>query len=147
MLEQRRKLKRRVRDIEDTIDAILIASEEGGGGGRGVGGLENERRRVKGEIKKVEVEGRKVEAEGLKLLAQRSTLVAAYRQEMKALRRAEAKRQRTERVLRSTERKANRRSTGNSVQIRLRASKRNSLDTYVEFSWQQATRQVLDSLR
>ena len=141
LLEQRRKLKRRVRDIEDTIDAILSNGEGG------VGGLENERRGVKGELKKVESEGRKVEAGGLKLLAQRNTLIAAYQQEMKSLQRAEAKRQRVERVLRGTERDAKRDSTGNTARLRLRESQRRSLDTYVEFSWQQATQQVLDSLR
>ncbi|MCH8923233.1 MAG: hypothetical protein IIA67_08820 [Planctomycetes bacterium] len=146
LLEERRQLKRRVREIEGIIDAILSDSEEGRGG-RGVGRLENERRKVKGELKKVDAEGRKVEAEGLKLLAQRNALRAAYQQEMKALQRAERKRQRTERVLRSTERDAKRESTGNSARLRRRGSQRFSLDTYVEFSWQQATQQVLDSLR
>ena len=144
LLEERRKLKRRVRDIEDRIDAILSDSKGGGGG---VGRLENEHRKAKGELNKVINEGRKVEAEGLKLLAQRNRLIAAYQQEMKTLQRAEAKRQRTERVLRSTEREARRDSTGNSARLRLRKSQRQSLDTYVEFSWQKATQQVLDSLR
>jgi hypothetical protein len=146
LLEERRRLKRRVRDIEDTIDAILSASEEGGGRG-GIGGLDNEHRKVKGQLNKVTNEGRKVEAEGFKLLAQRNRLIAAYQQEMKTLERAERKRQRSERVLRSTEREAQRDSTGNSARLRLRESQRHALDTYVEFSWQQATQQVLDSLR
>ena len=144
LLTQRRELKRRVRDLEGVIDAILSDSDNNGAG---VGRLENERLRKKRELKKVSDEGRKVEAEGLKLLAQRNELVAAYQQEMKALQRAEAKRQRTERVLRNTERGAKRKATGNSARIRRRASQRFALDTYVEFSWQQVTQQVLDSLR
>ena len=78
--------------------------------------------------------GKKVETEGLKLKFRRDKLVAAFQADMFRLKREHNNLNRTERLLKTTEAKAERAATGNSGRVRSLASQLKQLATYDQFS-------------